>query len=75
MAADAYVPEDGHQASTGGLSLGPLKACFPSVRRCQYREAGVGGCVGEHPHSSRERGDMIEGFRVGGPEKGITFKM
>ena len=36
----------------------------------------LGGLVEEHPHRSREREDVIEGFQEGEkPGKGITFEM
>jgi hypothetical protein len=36
---------------------------------------GVDGWVGEHPYRGKERGDGIEGFPEGSPEKVITFEM
>ena len=57
----------------GGEVLGPVEAQCPSVGKCQGREAGVDGWVGEHPHRNRGRG-MNRG--AGGKiEKGRTFEM
>jgi hypothetical protein len=50
-------------ASMRGKYLGSVKAQFPSVCECQGGEAGVGRCVGEHPHRSRGREDEIVHFR------------
>jgi hypothetical protein len=43
-------------ASVGGAAPCLVKALCPSVGECQGREAGVGGCMGEHPHRSSGRG-------------------
>jgi len=40
----------------GGEALGPAKARCPSVSKCQSREVGRDGWVGEHPHRNRVRG-------------------
>lgn len=42
--------------------LGPEKAGSPSRGKCQGREVGVCGWVGEHSHRSRGREDGIVGF-------------
>jgi hypothetical protein len=44
----------------GGEVLDPGKASCPSVGEFKGWEAGVGGRMGEHPHSSRGREDVIE---------------
>ena len=54
----------------GEEDIGTVKARCSSVGECQGREAGVGGCVGEHPHRSREEGNGIEGFQKGNWERG-----
>ena len=54
----------------GGEVLSPMKAQCPSVGKCQGREAGVGGWVGEHPYRSRGRG-MDRVFQERKQGKGI----
>lgn len=39
-----------------GEALGPMKACFPSVRECQGVEVGVGRWQWEDLHRSRGEG-------------------
>ena len=79
MAPAACVAEDCLiWASMGRETLDPVKALWPSVGEWQAREVGVGGCLGEHPHRSRGRGDEIGASRWGWvmcQEKGITFEM
>lgn len=52
-----------------------MKIQCPSVGKYQGREAGVGGCVGKHPHRSRVR---VHGIRDSGARKlgkVITFEI
>ncbi|EAA20077.1 hypothetical protein [Plasmodium yoelii yoelii] len=59
----------------GGEALSPVKIQCPSVGKYQGREAGVGGCVGKHPHRSRVR---VHGIRDSGARKlgkVITFEI
>lgn len=51
----------------GGGALGPVKSQGASIGEYQGREAGMGGCVGEHPHGSRGR---VMGEEVSGGETG-----
>jgi hypothetical protein len=53
----------------GGRALGPEKALWPSVGKCQGQEAGVGRLL------SRGRGEGHRGVLEGKPGKGITFEM
>ena len=46
----------------GGEGIGLSKTQCPSVGEFEGREAGVGGCMGEHPHRSRGRGEGIGSF-------------
>jgi hypothetical protein len=46
----------------GTEALGPVKARFPSVGKCQGGKVGMGGWEGHHSHRSRRRGDWIGGF-------------
>jgi len=54
----------------GGEALGPVNAGFPSVGKCQGREAEVGGWVGKRPHRSRGEGRWDRGLAEDKPEKG-----
>lgn len=66
MAQSAYVAEDALDwLQWEESSLGPVNAQCPIVRKCQDREAEVGGWVGEHTHRSRGR-EMEEGDSRGG---------
>jgi hypothetical protein len=47
-----------------GEALGPVKALCPTVEKCQYQEAGVGGLVSK----GSEKG--IGGFLGGETRKG-----
>jgi len=42
----------------------PLKAKCSSVGKCQCREKGVDGWVGEHPHRSRAKENGILVTRI-----------
>jgi hypothetical protein len=44
-----------------------MKARCPRVEECEGREMGMGWCMGEYPHRSRRKGNVIGGFwgRVG----------
>jgi hypothetical protein len=55
MAPAAYVAEP-YLSSMGGEALVPVKAGDSSIAECDGREAGVGGCVVEHPHRSMAMG-------------------
>lgn len=45
-----------------------------TLGECQGKEVGLGGCVGEYPHTRRGGGDGIEfsGWETG---KGDNFEM
>jgi hypothetical protein len=57
----------------GEETLGPLKAEYPSIEKCQGREAGVGRWVGPHPDRSRRRGDGVGSSLVWGIRKGDSI--
>jgi hypothetical protein len=48
----------------GGEAFGTVKAQLPREGEYLGCEVGVGGWEGEHPHGSRERGDVMGGSRV-----------
>jgi hypothetical protein len=52
----------------GGEALGPVKALYPSIGKCQGQEVGVGGLV------SRRRGEG-RGVLEGKPGRGTSFEM
>jgi hypothetical protein len=71
MAPASYVTEGGlvvHQWEERPFGLRVLDAA--SVGECQREEARVGGCMWEHPHRGRGRGDVIGGFQRGDLERG-----
>jgi hypothetical protein len=53
------------RTSLGGEALAPGKALCPNIGECQGGEAGVIGCIGDHPHRNSERGNGIGGFYGG----------
>jgi hypothetical protein len=58
----------------GREALVPVKARFPSVGKCQDREAGMGGKVVENASRSRS-GRWNREFSEGKLGKVITFEM
>jgi hypothetical protein len=54
----------------GEETLGPVKARCPIVGECNGGEVGVGRWVEAHPHRSRRRGNVIEGFWERNQERG-----
>jgi hypothetical protein len=58
-------------ATVGSEALGPVKAQFSSVGKCQGSEVGVGKWEVEQVHRSREREDGIGEVLEGKPGKGI----
>jgi len=54
----------------GGEALCPVKALCPSVGEWQRREMGGNRWVGEHPHRSREKWDVIEELWTENRERG-----
>jgi hypothetical protein len=51
----------------GGDALGPMKALYPSIGKCQDQKAGVGG-------GGRREGIRGGGFQRGNQESGYHLK-
>jgi hypothetical protein len=64
-----------YPSSMGGEVLGFVKPQYSSVGKFKGREAGVYRWVGEHPHKSRGREDVIGSFQGVELGKGIIFLM